>query len=470
MHKKNINYILTVCILSVIISFGLPLTKNIQFEKWTLLMTFLIFVTCISQMIAMCSIDIKRIWLLALWHLSLYVFYLSHIVLYAIGYDFKNTRPNLAFVRYGIEDAMNSAIFSYICINMVFIGIIITNIFIKCDKLKQFIKSKLINKQFTGISPIKVGYLFIIVSLPIYIHKIFTSIYLTINYGYSIAAETGYNYYLSFFAQLLVPGLLILVSASEKKQSRIWFCFGELLFIISMLSGQRAYYLMYAMALFYVFLKKQDIVKIRFRSIVFIGIGCYIIIILLNAIRNVRETGMGLKMLLTSITSHNTPIMDMLNECGITSNVICYTMQQVEKPFYFTQLFSSLLICIPGVSKILPNVDFSQLNVTDRLDAWNLGGALVADVYFDFGVFGALICILIGILMSKLLVSFVDVVNKNKTLMIAWYVPVVCEFAFWTRSTFYKIPRNCFFYTILYVLVIMVSILISKLFSKVNKK
>lgn len=391
-----------------------------------------------------------------------FIFHLSHILLIRMNYDFGDTIKNIPFIRYDPDSAMKAFNMGLLSICIVFWGMKSEQLFRKTRKKTIVMLLAEPRGQFTF------GLCLLSVAMPFFIAQTAVFLLNTARYGYMVAANFPQNSYVRLMGEFLLPAFLLMMTAPEiktKTSGRI-VCFGCAVYFVSMLTGQRAYNLMYMAILLWIYLSRVRRIKIKIKSVIVGAISVYIFSLFLSLIRQTRTQGMSMELLFQNLRYYNkNPVLDMVNEFAITGNIVTHVVREKKIPVYGQQLAASFLITIPGISKLFP-VDWGKYNLTDNLGVWNLGGSYIADFYYDFGYGVYLACAIWGWCLNRIFTWYYNILERKRYFEAAFMSPVICEILFSVRSTTYKIPRTFFFYAIIFLFMYCSYILVESIVNK----
>lgn len=430
-------------------------------DQWTNSFLTLILISVFIQFTSLNLISFKKSILSQIMLCCAYLFHLSYILLISLDYNFGRTAANLPFIRYDVESARIAFQLSWLFIYAFYGGILISllfnnNVYRKALRISKLDFIDKINLKNLGIS-------LVIVATPFFLHRTLTFLFNTLRYGYGFAANLEYNSYFQIIMKLMLPGLILwMISYKDsKKKSFLILILGLFLYSLAMLTGQRSFNFMYILILLSFYLGYIIKLKLNFKHVLLLIPLLLLASFILSFIREARISGLNFN-IGEILNNTNNPILSMLNEFGITSNIVTYTYIESKTPLYGLQILASILIIIPGVSHIFPFIDFSKLNVTDALNAWNLGGSFIADFYFDFHYAGIIACLIFGFLIQRIFSYFINVLTDKTIWKAAFLCPILCDIIFCVRSTTYKIPRLTVYYSLFFLLICCISYYIEK--------
>lgn len=457
--REKIILLLNILLFPILLQW-LEVISKMPENEWIRAFWYLIIVSLSVQISSILLLKRRDAYISLLFLIMSYLFHLSHIFLITINYNYGSMRTYIPFLRVGVESAMRSMEVSWLFIYGVFGGIILA---LNC---KKGIAYKWSTINYSEMGKAEFGIFLVIVSLPFWAYNTGRFMFATITQGYAYAANMESNTYVAMFANMMLPGFILWMASYTKKRKdpTLILILGIVMRGIAMLTGQRAYNLMYMVVMilvyFYVFWRK----RLRKRHIIYVGIAGYLMCDVLAVIRNVRSNGMSLKMILNALTSaDNNAILDMISEFAITSNIVAYTYQLCEEPSGGKQIFAAFASLIPGISYLLPGIEWKTMNVIDALDAWNWGGSFVADFYFDYHYWGIGLALLWGFFFQKWTGRYIKELTYNNMYTVAWMSPILCEIFFCVRSTTYKIPRTILLYTLIYFGTMIIYVVLKRL-------
>lgn len=423
------------------------------YKTWICSIYILIIISLTIQILSLATANNRNI-LGILFLIFSYMFHLGFIPLINMNYDFGETIINLPFERIGKAQSITGMNLSYLCIYALYLGLLLDSLF---GNKKYKLKLRLINYFYVKEEEQQsFGQMLIIVCLPFYILRTIYTAYISITMGYDAAVDLKFNAYFNIFSLFFIPGGLIYILSTKvsRKQANITYLFLVSICLLSMLTGQRSYNLMYIGLLTIAVVKKNGLKKLKSTHIIIAILLMLLVSKILVIIRYTREMGMSISNIKKTIRfiSKSSSLMEILNENAITSNVVAMAIDKIKVPTGGIQLLSSFLIMIPGISYILPWFPFDKTNITDVMNSWNLGGSYIADFYFDFGNLAVIACFIFGIIIGAFFRKFYYSVNDSNTTYFAALALPFTEIFFSVRSSLYKLPRDIFEYIIFFAL------------------
>lgn len=428
----------------------LVIYSDIAYNRWINRFPVVLAISFFIQLFSIASLGIRQNILSFITILLCYAFHFSHVLLIIINYEFGSTEVNLPFLRVGCMETIMSMGISWLFIYGLYWGMLIELILHKKSYQKRIL--------FSNIDPFFSGIFMLIIAAATCLYVFSFDMGAIAAGTYGTVNGTGIFTYISIFSQLVISGIVLILMSGrlKKKTAAVFLVFVWAFFLFCMLSGKRAFYLIYMCIAGLVYVYKYKL-KINVWKIIFLILCGYALLVILNAVRDLRKGSITIPLILDYLKHNNSNvILNMINENAITENVIAIVYKKVTEIGLGKQLLGSFFIVIPGCSYIFPWIDFTQLNVTDSLKIFNYGGSFVADAYFDFGYAGILLCFFIGIGLQKFYSSCMESIENKDYFRMALYAPMLAHFLLCIRSTIYKLPRQCTYITIFFVLTLSV--------------
>ena len=444
--KDAINFsiellIYVVCYVSM--CFFLYMIEETELNKWIICMFTATAVTVLVEIVYYMFVFNKKNLLALVFIILTVLFHFSHLLLLVVGYSFGSTLANLPMVRFGESAARKAFQISLRFQSANFLGFFLFDFWKKRESNREKRHIEIKTRDISAVT-----FFIFVVGLTAWGCRTIKTLFLTSAYGYATVEAGNIDIYLILTGRLLMVAFVLMIMLTQSSIKRVTILgIGVLLYTLAMISGERAYNLLSIGVLVYVYFIGLNKPMIKIRYLVLISILGLILIVFLNAIRLTRENGMNIDLLLENLQeATSSPILSLINEFGISENVMAKMCAEMESNNHGLQLLTAFIIIIPGISYILP-MDYTGLTLAGKLDAQNLGGSFIADFYFDFGEWGVLFSILYGILLAQFFNYFTDAIKKRKYFIAAYLSPLLLELIFTVRSTTYKIPRTIVFYS-----------------------
>lgn len=385
-----------------------------------------------------------------------FVFHFSHIILSSFNYDFGSNTNNNVFFRFSADTVKESVKYSLIGSAGIITGILIFYIF--ANKSKHLNDELVVFREYNR----NVEKLFLAIGLATDMLISARSLIAAKAGGYiQVATSTGTFSGLTCLSYLLLAGILLvlqddMISLRKRKIILVAFCVYK---CVTMFSGLRAFALINIFIAIYVFLKSNKLFKINLKYII-LGVllfqfaGGFIV-----GIRETRLSGISLPIIISYMFDIKSNILfNMMGEFGITQNTVCLVLENMNNSDPIgMQLLYSIIIIVPGISYIAPNLNYSMAFMEARYDMHNYGGSFMADMLFDFGKIGMFMsCLVLGIILSYIFEWFEMSIDRRNVLRVSVFSPIVVQLIYSVRSSLAKIPRI----TVWYLLMVSVILLL----------
>lgn len=310
-------------------------------------------------------------------------------------------------------------------------------------------------KEMQPIEMRKAGRLIIIFTLPLFFYRIFISVNNTRIYGsysaaYGVTVDLFSGVYGAIVSWLAIGFIFSLWACNNKKQSRRLYIFAMVVYMLSMLSGERMQATISICVISYCYFRDNDYKckthDISFKNFLKLMSMCLLLIVLLNTIVNVRDNGISLMSVTGYIFGGGTDfVINALAEFGgsiITVTAACREIP-VNIPFNLGLSYLESL-CLIGVNigglfnGILDNIAFTRSFVV----RFSYGGSYIGELFYNFGQFGYLVAPMVGYIIGKLSVNMETLVrNKNYT-KASYYIMVMYSLMSWVRGYANSLTRG----------------------------
>lgn len=249
--------------------------------------------------------------------------------------------------------------------------------------------------------------------------------------------------------------LLIAYKNDPRKQNRA-FIFIIIYLLIIMLSGRRSENVAYVAILSLIYLqnRKEKIPALKwvmYGGLIFLFAAFLYTIVYL---RNYSVTGIRgvYEAFITTLFRHNV-FFEALREYGNTG----YTAVCVIEKWLKVRGPSLGTSYILGLASILPNItgmpgklaDLSnygkQMQYAGTLDSRyvNIGGSIIGETFYNFGIVGGLVfSLLLGLVIGKICRTITKYSNRSEYDKYMYYIPVMFSVLYWTRSYFCGLTRE----------------------------
>lgn len=349
--------------------------------------------------------------------------------------------------------------FTMLSMHFVGLGILITNF------LKKDVDVKILaNREKLGMLSFKVGCALFFIGLGPKLLIDFSRLYLYSLYHYNLKQINLFGGYVSTLSNICEYGLIAMViSGYKSKKFNKYMCLVAIIYqLIPILCGVRARSVVFIITLLFFYIKTNEDFKPR-NYIKYIIIG-YFTLILLNVISQIRQSGISWNTFFESfkLNSLSSPLFTALEEYGNTLGSVCYIMRCVpEHAEHSWYCFNPIIRClsifpnIGGFLKKFNNIMYTNTNFDMSLiHSISLGGTFVCELYFDYGKYGYMAGIYIGLFVG-IIERLVNSSLRNKNSLSILFLLPLCTGAFWwVRDHFVVIPRE-FTWNAILVLIIL---------------
>lgn len=333
--------------------------------------------------------------------------------------------------------------FNVICLGICFIGTLIDRVSRDDARYRNLDYTKIAKKIILFTFPVKIG-----IDL--------LCVYISITSG-GEAARLWLNEspnVLLYYGKISLVGFgLLIISLKEfpKKQMRV-FVFAESYILIMMLSGIRSENVGYVVVLLLVYLlskkKKTSLLLSLFYCLV--GVVVLAFIITVGEFRTISNKSFGsfIEIFDRALTEKNV-ILSLFDTCGDTGyTALCVITKWLPQynPSYGASYGGGIFAILPNIPKVftLPG------NITEATcfalklqeygtlskDYTNIGGSLIGELFFNFGLkggvfFSSIVGVLIGVINKKFLFAL-----KENSFELIWTLPFMFATIYWVRSYF----------------------------------
>lgn len=355
-------------------------------------------------------------------------------------------------VRFLLLLTPESALYGFQWINLSFniicLGICLTSS-IAC-------KVTLRDKKYEHIDYARLAKIIIIITFPIKFFIDIACVYISLTAG-GVAARTWLNEFpnvLVVLGKISLIGFALLIVQMKKqplKQLRL-FVFIEFYILVMMLSGIRSENVGYVLVFMLVYLrsrqKKGKVFGYIFYCIILIPVLAFVIAV--GEFRTVADKSMDsfLKIFNQALTEKNV-ILSLFDTCGDTGyTALCVITKWLPKysPSYGSSYVGGMFAIVPNILSYftLPGDITRETCFALKLQEYgtlsssytNIGGSLIGELFFNFGLFG-------GVVFSLIIGLFIGRINKRFLLGIegrfyelVWTIPFMFASIYWVRSYF----------------------------------
>lgn len=245
--------------------------------------------------------------------------------------------------------------------------------------------------------------------------------------------------------------LLVLAQRENPKRQLVTYCSIIGYLIILMMSGWRSENVAYLVIITFIYIKSRY-KKIKILNIMKYGILCYVFLGVLYTVVAVRfsadrSLSVYIDMFCRVLAGDKNVILESLREYGNTGyTAICVLILWFSK---YTPSYGKSYIL--GISAILPNImglpgrlttastfvlDL-QRNGMVTSSYGNIGGSIIGEFFFNFGIFGGIIfAYLIGCLIGWVNQKVEKYIYSEDVFSIVYYIPIMFGLLYWIRDAF----------------------------------
>lgn len=280
---------------------------------------------------------------------------------------------------------------------------------------------------------------------------------LLIYIGY-MGNASGISGYLKTLGEGFYIGIaLLLIGRRDKERycKRV-FLITSAYIMLGMISGQRqvalTYWLLIAMVYFGFVITNNETKKVDLVRVLFIGILLYFGLVFLATIGDIRNhpylefgdvflNNISLKM-----------IADQVGEFGGTGISLAYSIKYFPqtKPFNYGMTYvSSLLTVLPNFGGFLTEINFANdyINFIPIKDAF--GGSYLGELYYNFGLWGQPLCLLIGMILGKYSNYLNNGIKNEISFRAIIGLLLISPTLLWVRGIFPYFVRTCVWFGII---------------------
>ncbi len=386
----------------------------------------------------------------AVFVLVLFVFNFGQVM---INTYFKNIYSHVRFLLLlNPEDSLYGFKYINLAFSTLCMGLLIATISARNDKISS--KEKCINQL---VDFQKLARNIILISFPVKLIVDALTLYVFLTSG-GAAARLWLNTFpnvLVYYGKISLIGFAFLIITNKndsKKQSRI-FLFIEIYILLMMVSGIRSENVGYLLVFSFLYFSNRK-KKIPIYKFIIYGVICVVLlafIITVGEYRNVAEKSVEsfFEAFNNSLTKKNV-ILSLLDTCGDTG----YTAQCVITKWlplygpsrgesYYLGWFSAL----PNVPKFFtfPGIITEKSCFALKLQAagtlsenyFNIGGSLIGEQFFNFGLIGGCIAtFMIGIFLGKVSYKCYVCFQRENYYRLIRIIPIMFAATYWVRDYF----------------------------------
>lgn len=386
----------------------------------------------------------------AVFAVILYVFHFGQLVLYTF---FRNIYSHIRFLI--LLDAKD-ALYGFKCMHIVFTAICF-GMLLATSKVSDGLITVKANYYNTSYDFESIAKKIIAFTFPVKLFIDMMCVIYCLKEG-GVYARRWINQFpnvLLYYGKIALVGfalLLIIYKDSPLKQKRL-FLFIELYILIMMVSGIRSENVGYfcVFALLY-FLSKKTRTKII--SLILIGSALFFILAFIIAVGEFRllsdRSFESFCDLYVDCLTEKNVIFSLLDTCGDTGYTAqCVINKWLPKygPSYGSSYYLGLFAIIPNIPPLItfPGSITASSSFPLRLQGagtlssnyLNIGGSLIGELFFNFGIIGAAIfAVFTGIWIGNVSYKCISYINKNNYYGLLLTVPTMMFMIYWVRDYF----------------------------------
>lgn len=400
---------------------------------------------------------------------SFYLFQNGQALIYALGIT---PEGYFLFNEHSLQDLLKAQIYTVFSLNLISLGAMITT-------NRQNINSKSIDNQEIEVSLKfnnylrKIGLIMVLLGSYSYLKPIIYNAINTLTYGYmhlyTNNQETAFmgQQMFSFLGNYFILGIFILIATNKKKKAinNSGIIILGIIIALIFMGGARSRGIALTVSVFWLWrVKKAQNKKINWMKYIFIG---YILAVLISFIGDIRvyggmELDKILKVFLDKIFLEN-PILEVVQELGASMKPLILTPRAIEvgnsgKYAYGYTYIAAIMGIIPSIFyggySFAAQVDLGSWLMKTLQLGYGAGYSLIAESYYNFGGFGILFMVILGISFNL----FFEIKMKSKEKQFLWNI--LSSFFLYSiltlpRATFFSVVRTQVYLIIIPYLVIM---------------
>lgn len=413
-----------------------------SFENWVRSFAILSIIQLIFNIFSLKIVGEELFSLSTLFIIFTYLFHFGHIFLVGIQADLQYTNELL------INTVNNSllkkaSMFTLSVQSFVTSGMMVYLIKPVNCKVKPTGNQE-ISKQVAHY----MGIICILVGIIPMVYIDFSKIIAFFQYGYLATFNlTVRNIYI--IARLTIVGVMLLIIANKenKKLSTVLVIITIIYEIFSMISGSRGKAVVTIISFIYLYTKVVN--KLKFRIIFIYLASAYLLMLLINTIKEFRLISGDFHSFIEILSSQNflNPINDMIYEFGGTMLTVCYSMlyfpQYVPIQWGSNYLFS-VFIWLPSN---IGNLDYF-INKVQYISYFPgdteqfMGGSYVGELYYSFNYFGIIISFFIGMFVALISMKIRENILNQNIIKIVLNLILFSNILWWVRDYFGGIFRE----------------------------
>lgn len=336
-----------------------------------------------------------------------YLFLLGRYFVYAMGQD---ENYNLFFYRYTNSELYKTAIYSLAFIQAFFLGLISFSRNLGSNK---FFKN---DGESSSKTLYSTGIIIFLISFPCEVYRnIIIMMAQSATDSYIAENLVDINGVVTALGRLSAVAIIFIVCSLRlnKRNAIMLVCmFIGFEMVFSVFTGARSYAVIAAIVLV-ICLTNMYRIRISGKIIVAMIVFGYLGVCFISAVSEIRSSsGVTISIFLNSwmqkIISGNI-FYEILVEFGNTQNTIGMGIRYFEGTNNFyngTTLVLSWLTVIPGIKRLIPEISlrYNPIDIMKEfMPGYYFGGSLPLDTYINFGKFGIIASLFLGLILSKIM-------------------------------------------------------------------
>lgn len=368
----------------------------------------------------------------------LYLFHFGHVFILLFDQDHYFSNLDLE-VLLGHNYFILSELFS-----LLFVTFCVTGVVWKLEKKHSFQfqeieRCQIYNKNklmFTGV-------FVILISFPIHLRISLQQIQMTAAGDYFDSFNINVSGLQSAISSFLVMGIIMIMLVFHKNRVILFVVYGisVIYYAWTMMSGGRGHAVIAIMLLTFVLLK---LIKISVWKLIALFFVAYFVMKCLTAIAQIRNFGdINLEKVVSSMREVENPIVSTFEEFGGTQYTVGLVLKHSESNQYAfgTTYIESLVSILPNINGIFTEINKNAI-FTLQLNEAYIGGSIIGESYYNFGIFGFVVAYIIGVLVGKISVNVERVIEEKSYNLLAYYVMPCFGVIWWIRDSFNSVCRN----------------------------
>ncbi len=410
-------------------------------------------------------VGLNRYYVSFLFIILLYLFNFGQIILLGLA-------NNYVFYHYNYLAGLNSQIVKS--------SIIACFIYIKAFELGILVESRKglstshisgpkLNLQTNELNVMRLRYVSAIVLflfLPIDLYKNFSLLTKAFSGGYAatFATETGTGSgVIDALANFPLSALCLLIFAERSNPKKAGMILGVAISfkILFMFYGERGHQLIGIFLLLYVYMRYvRPANSISPAKIALYSIG---FLFLISLVSEIREFGIlyfieNIGDVFVSVSSRNILLetIEVLGETFINTYFVIEQISMNNMVFQYGQTFlKSLASFLPNINNIFTSINNEAIlsKVLAQIYGHHLGGSIIAELYYNFGLYGSLVAFFLGRLLMKA-ERTMNNLDDSSGYRIAFIIPFFYCMLWLVRDSFANTTRIILWQYILFIILI----------------